>query len=77
MNAMEGYSVANRDLLLTSRSFALAADPLIVFLRDTILSGFPNEKCASLRNRIMPTGVQSVHCSSMDNDVVMAVKSCA
>ncbi|KZS19676.1 Uncharacterized protein APZ42_013836 [Daphnia magna] len=45
VNAMEGSSDTNSDNLLTSVAAATSVDPVMVYLRQTILDGFPNEKC--------------------------------
>jgi hypothetical protein len=45
LDTMEGSSNANPDILLSSVAAASSADPVMISLRQTILDGFPNEKC--------------------------------
>ena len=42
---MEGSNDANPDILLSSVAAATSADPVMLSLRQTVLEGFPNEKC--------------------------------
>jgi hypothetical protein len=42
---MEGSSDANPDISLVSVAAASSTEPDMLSLRQTILEGFPNEKC--------------------------------
>jgi hypothetical protein len=124
LDAKEGSTDANPDILLSSVAAASSADPVMLSLRQTVLEGFLNEKCnlplelrpfwqvrsqlsvddaeglilvgprvvipTSLRQEIILRLLQmhqgatklrqharlSVYWPSMDNDIVVAAKSC-
>jgi hypothetical protein len=123
LDTMEGSNDANPDILLSSVAAATSADPVIMSLCQTVLEGFPNEKCnlplklrtfwqvrsqlsvdaegliligprvvitTSLRHEIIRRLLQrhkgatklsqrarlSIYWPSMDNDIVVAAKSC-
>jgi hypothetical protein len=124
LDTMEGSNDANPDIFLSSVAAATSADPVMMYLRQTVLEGFPNEKCnlplefrpfwqvrsqlsiddaeglilvgprvvipTSLRQEIIRRLLQmhqgatklrqrarlSVYWPSMENDIVVAAKSC-